>query len=44
MCNNFIIFFPSVLLGLISPIILKLKLEDLENAGKKSGKIKKWML
>ena len=32
-------FLPSMLMGLLTPIIVKLKLEDLETAGKTSGKI-----
>lgn len=32
-------FIPSLLMGLMSPIILKLKLQTLETAGKTSGKI-----
>lgn len=31
-------FIPSLFMGLLTPIILKLKLEDIENAGKVSGK------
>lgn len=31
-------FVPSLLMGLLTPIILKLKLEDIETAGKVSGK------
>lgn len=31
-------FIPSLLMGLLTPIILKLKLDDIENAGKISGK------
>lgn len=39
-CSTILLFLlPSVFLGLIPPIILKLKLEDLENAGKTSGRI-----
>ena len=39
-CATILLFLlPSVFLGLIPPIILKLKLEDLENAGKTVGKI-----
>ena len=39
-CATVLLFFlPSVFLGLIPPIVLKLKLEDLENAGKTAGKI-----
>lgn len=34
----FLFFIPSLLMGLLTPIILKLKLEDIENAGKISGK------
>ena len=32
-------FLPSMFLGCISPIVIKLKMKDLENAGKTSGKI-----
>ena len=32
-------FIPSLLIGIISPMILKLKLESLETAGKVSGKV-----
>ena len=32
-------FIPSVLMGLVSPIIVKLKLENMETAGKIAGKI-----
>lgn len=39
-CTTILLFLlPSVFLGLIPPIILKLKLKDLENAGKTSGKL-----
>lgn len=34
----FLFFVPSLFMGLLTPIILKLKLEDIENAGKVSGK------
>lgn len=34
----FLFFVPSLFMGLLTPIILKLKLEDIENAGKISGK------
>ena len=32
-------FIPSMLIGLLSPIVIKLKIDDLKNAGKVSGKI-----
>lgn len=35
----FLFFLPSMFLGLITPIVLKLKLKDIENAGKTTGKI-----
>lgn len=37
--TSILFFVPSIFLGLITPIILKSKLKDLENAGKVSGKI-----
>ena len=35
----FLFFIPSLLIGLMTPVILKLKLQSLETAGKTSGKI-----
>lgn len=38
--STIIIFFiPAMFIGMLSPIIIKVKLEDLNNAGKTSGKI-----
>lgn len=34
----FLFFIPSLFMGLLTPIILKLKLENIENAGKVSGR------
>jgi len=35
----FLFFIPSMLIGMLSPIMIKLKLEDLTKAGKTSGRI-----
>ena len=32
-------FFPSLCMGIVTPIIIRLKINDLENAGKSTGKI-----
>lgn len=39
LATMFLFFIPSLLMGLMTPIILKLKLETLETAGQTSGKI-----
>lgn len=39
LCTIILFFIPSLLIGLMSPIVLKLKLETLETAGQTSGKI-----
>lgn len=39
LCTLLLFFIPSMLMGLLSPIIVKLKLESLDTAGRVSGKI-----
>lgn len=39
LCTILIFLLPSVFLGLLTPIILKLKIKDMENVGRTSGKV-----
>lgn len=39
LCTLLLFFIPSMLMGLLSPIVVKLKLKSLETAGRVSGKI-----
>ena len=39
LCTILIFLLPSVFLGLLTPIILKLKIKDMDNVGRTSGKV-----